>query len=112
MQCFLNLLKNAAEATKIGDELVLRTCYSMTRYISSLSDGKRMHLPLQIEIEDTGKGIPEELSEHIFEPFISTKSGGSGLGWQWWPVLSLTMVEQLPISAGAKGRASVLICLF
>ncbi|MGB0818346.1 MAG: two-component system sensor histidine kinase NtrB, partial [Candidatus Puniceispirillaceae bacterium] len=80
VQCFLNLLKNAAEATKIGDELVLRTCYSMTRYISSLSDGKRMHLPLQIEIEDTGKGIPEELSEHIFEPFISTKSGGSGLG--------------------------------
>ena len=52
----------------------------MTRYISSFSDGKRMHLPLQIEIEDTGKGIPEELSEHIFEPFISTKSGGSGLG--------------------------------
>mgnify|MGYP003340391342 FL=1 len=80
VQCFLNLLKNAAEATKIGDELVLRTCYSMTRYISSLSDGKRMHLPLQIEIEDTGEGIPEELSEHIFEPFISTKSGGSGLG--------------------------------
>ena len=80
VQCFLNLLKNAAEATKIGDELVLRTCYSMTRYISSLSDGKRMHLPLQIEIEDTGKGIPEELLEHIFEPFISTKSGGSGLG--------------------------------
>ncbi len=80
VQCFLNLLKNAAEATKIGDELVLRTCYSMTRYISSFPDGKRMHLPLQIEIEDTGKGIPEELSEHIFEPFISTKSGGSGLG--------------------------------
>ena len=80
MQCFLNLLKNAAEATKVGDELVLRTCYSMTRYISSLSDGNRMHLPLQIEIEDTGKGIPEELTEHIFEPFISTKSCGSGLG--------------------------------
>ena len=64
----------------VGDELVLGTSYSMTRYISSLSDGKRVHLPLQIEIEDTGTGISEELSEHIFEPFISTKSGGSGLG--------------------------------
>ena len=80
VQCFLNLFKNAAEATNVGDKLVLGTSYSMTRYISSLSDGKRVHLPLQIEIEDSGKGIPEELSEHIFEPFISTKSGGSGLG--------------------------------
>ena len=80
VQCFLNLFKNAAEATKLGDELNLRTAYSMTRYISSLSDGKRVHLPLQIEIEDTGAGIPDELSDHIFEPFISTKSGGSGLG--------------------------------
>ena len=52
----------------------------MTRYISSLSDGKRVHLPFQIEIEDTGAGIPDELADHIFEPFISTKSGGSGLG--------------------------------
>ena len=80
VQCFLNLFKNAAEATMVGDELLLGTSYSMTRYISSLSDGKRVHLPLQIEIEDTGTGIPEELSEHIFEPFVSTKSGGSGLG--------------------------------
>ena len=80
VQCFLNLFKNAAEATNDGDELVLVTSYSMTGYISSLSDGKRVHLPLQIEIEDTGIGIPEELSEHVFEPFISTKSGGSGLG--------------------------------
>ena len=80
VQCFLNLFKNAAEATRAGDELCLRTSYSMTRYISSLSNGKRVHLPLQIEIEDTGAGIPDELSDHIFEPFISNKSGGSGLG--------------------------------
>ena len=80
VQCFLNLFKNAAEATKAGDELILKSSYSMTRYISSLSDGKRVHLPLQIQIEDTGAGIPDELLDHIFEPFISTKSGGSGLG--------------------------------
>ena len=80
VQCFLNLFKNAAEATKAGDELTLGTSYSMTRYISSLSDGKRVHLPLQIEVQDTGAGIPDELKGHIFEPFISTKSGGSGLG--------------------------------
>ena len=80
VQCFFNLFKNAAEATKAGDELVLGTSYSFTRYVSNLSDGKRVHLPLQIEIEDTGTGISEDLSNHIFEPFISTKSGGSGLG--------------------------------
>ena len=80
VQCFLNLFKNAAEATKAGDELTLSTSYSMTRYVSSLSDGRRVHLPFQIEIEDTGDGIPDELADHIFEPFISTKSGGSGLG--------------------------------
>ena len=80
VQCFLNLFKNAAEATKAGDELTLSTSYSLTRYVSSLSDGRRVHLPFQIEIEDTGAGIPDELADHIFEPFISTKSGGSGLG--------------------------------
>ena len=80
VQCFLNLFKNAAEATKAADELILRTSYSMTRYIFSLSDGKRVHLPLQIEVEDTGIGISDELSDHVFEPFISTKTGGSGLG--------------------------------
>ena len=80
VQCFLNLFKNTAEATTAGDELMLSTSYSMTRYVSSLSDGRRVHLPLQIEIEDTGTGVPDDLADHIFEPFISTKSSGSGLG--------------------------------
>ena len=41
-----------------------------------------------------GSGIPEELSEHIFEPFISTKSGGSGLG--------LAMVASVIADHGAQ----------
>ena len=72
IQCFLNLCKNAAEATGPGDQLEITTSYALSAYGG--------HLPLQIDICDSGKGIEDALEPHIFEPFISNKSGGSGLG--------------------------------
>jgi two-component system nitrogen regulation sensor histidine kinase GlnL len=42
--------------------------------------GKRESLPLQITITDNGTGVPEDLLSHIFEPFVTSKSTGSGLG--------------------------------
>lgn len=80
VQCFINLLKNASEATSDGDRLDISTSYNLSRYISQGAVGQRVHLPLQIEIRDTGGGIPEEVRAHIFEPFVSSKSEGSGLG--------------------------------
>ncbi len=79
VQCFLNLFKNASEATVKKGILTLRTSYNLSRYLST-SQRFQEHLPLQIEIEDNGTGIPKELQGHIFEPFISGKQNGSGLG--------------------------------
>lgn len=80
IQCFVNLLKNASEATQAGDEIKIRTSYNLSRYRTSLSEQKRVFLPLQIEIEDSGAGISDEVAERLFEPFVSTKQDGSGLG--------------------------------
>ena len=79
VQCFLNLLKNASEVTDDKAILTLKTSYNLARYLST-SQSFQVHLPLQIEIEDNGSGIPEELQDYIFEPFISGKQSGSGLG--------------------------------
>ena len=80
VQCFINLFKNASEATEEGDSLSLQTSYSLTRYVTTETSRKLIHLPLQISIKDSGKGVSDDLQAHIFEPFVSNKSGGSGLG--------------------------------
>ena len=80
VQCFINLFKNASEATEVGDSLSLQTSYSLTRYVTTETSRKLIHLPLQIAITDSGSGVSDDLQAHIFEPFVSNKSGGSGLG--------------------------------
>lgn len=77
-QVFTNLVKNAIDAMPSGG--MLQVClYEM--------DGS-----LQAKIEDTGGGIPDEIKDHIFEPFVTTKNPNGGTGWG----LSLTkrIVEQ------------------
>jgi len=80
VQCFLNLFKNASEATAKGGRLKIRTSYNLARYMAQSATKRLVHLPLQIEVEDNGSGISDEVVSHIFEPFISTKTQGSGLG--------------------------------
>ena len=41
---------------------------------------QKVQLPLEVGIQDNGPGIPEEILPHIFDPFVTTKAGGSGLG--------------------------------
>jgi two-component system nitrogen regulation sensor histidine kinase GlnL len=80
LQAFLNLLKNAAEAVpKVGGIITLRSSYKGGMRVATAS-GRRESLPLQITITDNGSGVPEELQRHIFEPFVTSKSTGSGLG--------------------------------
>lgn len=83
IQTFLNLVKNAAEA--IGDErsdgqIKLTTAYRPGVRLSLPGSSARVSLPLQICIEDNGPGVSDELKPHLFEPFVTTKSTGSGLG--------------------------------
>ncbi|HEU0223103.1 MAG TPA: ATP-binding protein [Paracoccaceae bacterium] len=80
MQVLLNLIKNAAEATpKVGGIITLRTSYRPGVKLA-LPGGRRESLPLQVTISDNGHGVPEEIKRDIFEPFVTSKSTGSGLG--------------------------------
>lgn len=81
IQVFLNLVKNAAEAAPLqGGVITLRTVYKPgVRLASSNTDAPR-NLPLVVEISDNGSGISEDLREHLFDPFVTSKPHGSGLG--------------------------------
>ncbi|MGE4064333.1 MAG: nitrogen regulation protein NR(II) [Rhodospirillaceae bacterium] len=82
VQVFLNLVKNAAEAVsaKEGAEIVLSTAYRPGVRISVNSSRERIHLPLVVTVQDNGPGIPEDLRPYLFDPFVTTKPKGSGLG--------------------------------
>jgi two-component system nitrogen regulation sensor histidine kinase GlnL len=82
VQIFLNLVKNAAEA--IGDredgEIRLITAFKPGVRLSVPGTSDRVTLPLEFTVEDNGDGIPDDIRQHIFDPFVTTKPSGSGLG--------------------------------
>lgn len=78
-QVFLNLLKNAAEAAKGPGTIRIRTFYDYSLRLRR-ADGKGQALPLQIEIIDDGPGIPPDIASSLFEPFVSGRENGTGLG--------------------------------
>jgi two-component system nitrogen regulation sensor histidine kinase GlnL len=81
IQVFLNLVRNAADALpEAGREIILTTGYRPgVRFGNSLS-GERISLPLEVTVRDNGMGVPPDLMPHIFDPFVTTKMRGSGLG--------------------------------
>ncbi|WP_149587051.1 two-component system sensor histidine kinase NtrB [Tabrizicola flagellatus] len=79
MQVFLNLIKNAAEACKTGGTIRLHTFYDLSLRLRR-KDGPSAALPLNVEIIDDGPGIPPEIASNIFEPFVSGRENGTGLG--------------------------------
>ncbi|MBR2572964.1 two-component system sensor histidine kinase NtrB [Yoonia sp.] len=79
LQVFLNLLKNAAEANRDGGAIRLHTFYDTSLRVRR-NDGTQSRLPLQIEIIDDGPGLPPAIAGDVFEPFVSGKENGTGLG--------------------------------
>lgn len=79
LQVLLNLVKNASEAGKEGGTIRLRTFYDGSLRVRQ-HDGTKASLPLQIEIIDDGPGLPPAIADDIFEPFISGRENGTGLG--------------------------------
>lgn len=79
LQVLLNLIKNAAEVGGPGGKITLHTFYDPSLRVSRL-DGTTARLPLQIEIIDDGPGLPPEIANDIFEPFVSGRENGTGLG--------------------------------
>jgi len=81
VQVFLNLIKNAAEATpETGGEVVIATAYCHGVRFAVSGSGSRVLLPLMVSIQDNGEGIPEDLRAHLFDPFVTSKPKGTGLG--------------------------------
>jgi len=80
LQVFLNLVKNAAEAVPaVGGEIVLATAYRHGLRLAG-PGGERRHLPLMVSVADNGSGIPNDIRAHLFDPFVTTKRNGTGLG--------------------------------
>ncbi len=81
IQIFLNLVKNACEAVPIeGGEIILGTAFQHGVRLAVPGSDSRVHLPLMITVQDNGGGISKDLNEHLFDPFVTTKTNGSGLG--------------------------------
>jgi two-component system nitrogen regulation sensor histidine kinase GlnL len=83
IQVFINLVKNAIEAIENdggGGEIHLSTAFRPGVRLSIAASGERVTLPLEVCVRDTGPGVPADIRPHLFDPFISTKPGGRGLG--------------------------------
>jgi len=83
VQVLLNLVKNAAEAVgeqAIDGEITLSTAYRPGIRMQVPGSQDRIALPLEIVVRDNGPGVPPDLLQHLFDPFVTTKAQGSGLG--------------------------------
>jgi two-component system nitrogen regulation sensor histidine kinase GlnL len=83
VQVFLNLVKNAAEAIgeqAIDGEIQMTTAFRPGVRLTLPGSKARVSLPLEFCIKDNGPGVPDDLVPHLFDPFVTTKPTGSGLG--------------------------------
>ena len=82
IQVFLNLVKNAAEAIGHvpGGEITLSTAFRPGIRMSIPGTQDRVSLPLEFCVHDNGPGVSEDILPILFDPFITTKPNGSGLG--------------------------------
>jgi two-component system nitrogen regulation sensor histidine kinase GlnL len=83
VQVFLNLIKNAAEAIgedRADGQITLTTSFRPGVRLSVPGSQARVSLPLEIAVEDNGAGVPTDLLPHLFDPFVTTKPSGTGLG--------------------------------
>lgn len=82
VQVFLNLVKNASEALA-GDadpQITLTTAYRPGMSVAAPGSRERVSLPISLTVSDNGPGVPEDIQSYMFDPFVSSKPNGSGLG--------------------------------
>lgn len=82
IQVFLNLVKNAADALGgQGDgEIVLQTAFRPGVHLTVGGTRDRVALPLEVSVRDNGAGVPADIQASMFEPFVTSKPRGAGLG--------------------------------
>jgi two-component system nitrogen regulation sensor histidine kinase GlnL len=80
LQVIQNLIKNAAEAAgPKGGTIRLHTYFDPALRLHG-ADGAGRKLPLQIEVIDDGPGLPSAIAADVFDPFVSGRENGTGLG--------------------------------
>ncbi len=82
MQVMINLIANAREAcsTVLRPRVVVRTRFASGLQLHPAGSGKGLRLPIEVRVSDNGPGIDPTIREHIFEPFVTSKKSGQGLG--------------------------------
>ena len=82
VQVFLNLVKNASEAIVESQdpEIILTTAFRPGIRMRVPGSSEKTSLPLEICVKDNGPGIPKEIEDCLFDPFVTSKTNGSGLG--------------------------------
>jgi two-component system nitrogen regulation sensor histidine kinase GlnL len=84
VQVVLNLVKNAAETITLAGiangEITLVTAYQHGVRLAAAGSAQRLHLPLVVAVRDNGPGIADDLRPHLFDPFVTSKPSGTGLG--------------------------------
>lgn len=81
-QVLINLISNARDAALLAEEPVVtvRTRFVSGLVFSAIRLGRAVKLPIEISVTDNGPGIDEALRDHVFEPFVTSKKSGQGLG--------------------------------
>ena len=82
VQVMMNLLTNAREACadQNGARVVIRTRFASGLQLNAAGSRRAVRLPVELRVSDNGPGVPVQMREHIFEPFVTTKKSGQGLG--------------------------------
>ena len=83
IQVILNLVKNAAEAIgedALDGEIILSTAFRTGVRLQVQGSRERVSLPIELSVRDNGPGVPLDLLSELFDPFVTTKAQGSGLG--------------------------------
>lgn len=82
VQVLINLIANAREAASVAAKprVIVRTRFASGLQLHSARAGKPVRLPIELRVSDNGAGVDPAMREHIFEPFVTTKKTGQGLG--------------------------------
>ena len=81
IQVFMNIVKNACEAVPNGTgRIIIRTAYQHGIRLALPGGASRVQLPLIVSVSDNGPGIPPDVASNLFDPFVTSKADGSGLG--------------------------------